>query len=302
MVTRDPGPWPPLPLAAWKETYATLHMWMQVVGKLTITTTPLMNHWWNSAFRYTARGFATQPMRCGERTLTAEFDFLTHELRLQCSDGGGETIALEPMTVADFHARVMKALDALGCPIRIWTTPVEVANGIPFEKDTTHHSYDREGALAFWRAMESMRPVFERFRCRFVGKSSPLHFFWGSFDLALTRFSGRRAPERPGADAVTRESYSHEVVSHGFWPGGAGMEEPVFYAYAAPQPEGFAKARVQPPAARYDESFHEFFLPYESVRAAGDREAALMSFLESTYEAAARLADWPREALEREAR
>jgi hypothetical protein len=299
MAPRDPGPWPPLPFAAWKDTCATLHMWMQVVGKLTITTTPLVNHWWNAALHYTARGLATRPMRCGDRTLVATFDFLAPALRLECSDGAVESIALEPMTVARFHARVMEALDRLGCPIPIWTTPVEVPGPIPFEKDTTHRSYDADAALAFWRALESMRPPFERFRARFVGKSSPLHFFWGSFDLALTRFSGRRAPERPGADAVTRESYSHEVISHGFWPGGAGMEEPVFYAYAAPEPEGFAKARVRPAAARYDAGFHEFFLPYEAVRAAGDHDALLTAFLESTYDAAATLASWPREALER---
>lgn len=299
MPARDPAAWPPLPLAAWKDTYATLHMWMQVVGKLTIATTPLVNHWWNTALHYTARGLATQPMRCGDRALVAEFDFLAHELRLECSDGGVAAVALDPMTVAEFHARVMKALDRLGCPIRIWTMPVEVPDPIPFEKDTAHRSYDRERALAFWRALESMRPAFERFRCRFVGKSSPLHFFWGTFDLALTRFSGRRAPQRPGADAVTRESYSHEVISHGFWPGGGNVTEPVFYAYAAPEPGGFAKAAVQPPAARYDEAFHEFFLPYEAVRTSPDPEATLAAFLESTYDAGANLADWPRGELER---
>ena len=273
-------------------------MWMQVVGKLTIATTPLENHWWNSAFHYTARGLATRPMRCGDRTFTAHFDFLAHELCLECSDGGGEAIAMEPMTVADFYARVMNALEHLGCPIPIWTMPVEVPDPIAFEKDTTHRSYDRAQALAFWRALESMRPAFERFRCRFVGKSSPLHFFWGSFDLALTRFSGRRAPDRPGADAVTRESYSHEVISHGFWPGGASVEEPVFYAYAAPEPEGFARVPVPSPA-RYDDSFHEFFLPYEAVRSSRDPDAMLAAFLEGTYDAAADLASWPREALER---
>jgi hypothetical protein len=203
------------------------------------------------------------------------------------------------MTVADFHAKVMAALEEIACPIRIWTTPVEVAEAIAFERDTTHRSYDRERAAAFWRALESMRPVFERFRCGFIGKASPVQFFWGTFDLALTRFSGRRAPERPDADAITRESYSHELVSHGFWPGGGSVDEPVFYAYAAPEPAGFAATRVLPPAARYDAAFHEFFLPYEAVRSAADPEAALTAFLESTYEAAARLGKWEREALER---
>ncbi|HET7546688.1 MAG TPA: DUF5996 family protein [Usitatibacter sp.] len=299
MSSGDPGPWPALPLGAWKDTCATLHMWMQVVGKLTLTTTPLVNHWWNTALHYTARGLATQPMRCGDRSLAAEFDFIAHELRLECSDGAVERIALEPMTVADFYARAMAALDRLGCRIAIRTTPSEVADPIPFEKDTLHRAYDRERALAFWRALESMRPAFERFRCGFVGKASPLHFFWGTFDLALSRFSGRRAPERPGADAITREAYSHEVISHGFWQGGANMEEPVFYAYVAPEPEGFARSAVRPAAARYDAGFHEFFLPYEAVRTAPDPDAMLAAFLGSTYEAGARLAGWPREALER---
>ncbi len=274
-------------------------MWTQVVGKLTLTTTPLMNHWWNTAFHYTARGLATQPMRCGDRTLVAEFDFLAPELRLDCSDGGVERIVLQPMTVADFHARVMAGLDRIGCPISIRTTPSEVADPIPFEKDTVHRAYDRERALAFWRALESMRAAFERFRCGFVGKASPLHFFWGTFDLALTRFSGRRAPERAGADAITREAYSHEAISHGFWPGGPGMEEPVFYAYAAPEPAGFARSGVRPSAARYVDALHEFLLPYEAVRTSADREATLTAFHDSTYEAGARLAAWPREALER---
>jgi len=295
----DPGPWPALPLAAWQETYATLHMWMQVVGKLTLTTTPLANHWWNVTFHFTARGLATQPMRCGARTLVAQFDFLAHELQLRASDGAGEAIALEPMTVADFYAKVMAALERMGCPIRIWTMPVEVADPIPFERDTKRRSYDRERAGAFWRALESMRPVFEGFRCGFVGKCSPVHFFWGSFDLAVTRFSGRRAPERPGADAMTREAYSHEVISHGFWPGGGTVAEPVFYAYAAPEPEGFPAARVSPEAARYDPGFHEFFLPYEAVRTSADPEKALGAFLASTYDAGARLANWPRAELER---
>ncbi|HUJ01950.1 MAG TPA: DUF5996 family protein [Usitatibacter sp.] len=293
------GAWPALPLAQWRDTYATLHMWMQVVGKLTLSTTPLANHWWNAAFHFTARGLATQPMRCAGRTLVAHFDFVSHQLQLNASDGREEIVRLEPMTVADFHAKVMAALERIGCPIRIWTMPVEVAQPLRFELDTKHRSYDRERAGAFWRALESMRPVFERFRCGFVGKCSPLHFFWGSFDLALTRFSGRRAPERPGADAVTREAYSHEAISHGFWPGGGSADEAMFYAYAAPEPQGFSSAGVKPKEARYDEGFREFLLPYEAVRAAPDRDAALLAFLESTYEAGARLARWPRGDLER---
>jgi len=274
-------------------------MWTQVVGKLTLSTTPLANHWWNVAFHYTARGLATQPMRCGGRDLVAHFDFFSHQLELNASDGREEIVRLEPMTVAQFHAKVMAALERLGCPIRIWTLPVEVPEPIRFEADARHHSYDRERASAFWRALQSMRPVFERFRCEFVGKASPLHFFWGTFDLALTRFSGRRAAERPGADAVTREAYSHEAISHGFWPGGGGVEEAMFYAYAAPEPAGFEAARVHPKEARYDAGLREFLLPYEAVRAAPDPEAALHEFLQGTYEAGARLAQWPREDLER---
>ena len=292
------GRWPALPLAAWRDTCETLHMWTQVVGKLTLSTTPLANHWWNVTLHFTSRGLATQPMNCGDRTLAAAFDFVSHELLLSASDGATEVIALEPMTVADFHAKVMGALARLGCPIRIRTTPVEVPDPIPFERDTIHRAYDRAWAGAFWRALESMRPVLEEFRCGFVGKCSPVHFFWGSFDLAVTRFSGRRAPPRPDADPVTREAYSHEVISHGFWPGGGDVDAS-FYAYAAPEPGGFAKAAVVPPAAYYSAAFKEFLLPYEAVRSARAPEEALMSFLASTYEAGARLAGWPREELER---
>src|SRR6266702_7397767 len=203
-----PDRWPALPLSAWRDTYVTLHMWMQVVGKLTLTTTPLANHWWNVTFHYTARGLATQPMNVGGgRTLTATFDFISHELVLLASDGAEERVRLEPKTVARFHAEVMAALERMGIAIHIWTTPVECEERIPFEKDTKHRSYDAQWASAFWRALDSMRPVFEEFRCRFVGKCSPLHFFWGAPDLAVTRFSGRRAPPLPAdADAVEREA------------------------------------------------------------------------------------------------
>jgi len=274
-------------------------MWTQVVGKLTLSTTPLMNHWWNVTFHFTSRGLATQPMRCGARTLIAQFDFVSHALELQASDGAVESIPLGPMTVANFYGKVMTAIQRMRCPIAIRTMPSEVADPIRFELDTKHHAYDRRWAAAFWQALQSMRPIFEGFRCRFIGKASPVHFFWGSFDLALTRFSGRRAPGRPDADPVTREAYSHEVISHGFWPGGGAVDEAVFYAYAAPEPDGFPKAPVRPQAARYDTSFHEFFLPYEAVRRSDDPEATLMAFLESTYDAGARLGRWAREDLER---
>ncbi|HZZ94220.1 MAG TPA: DUF5996 family protein [Usitatibacter sp.] len=292
--------WPALPLAEWRDTYATLHMWTQVVGKLVLATTPLSNHWWNVAFRLTSRGFATPPMSCGGGcTLGAVFDLVSHRLELHASTGAHETIALGPKTVARFHADVMAALHRMGIEIAIWTMPVEVPDAIRFENDTVHRSYDPKWASAFWRALDSMRPVFEEFRGRFLGKCSPLHFFWGSFDLALTRFSGHRAPDDPSADAVTREAYSHEVISQGFWPGGVGFEDAAFYAYAAPEPAGFKGARVRPDAATYDTALNEFLLPYQAVRTSSSPERDLMLFLESTYEQGAALAHWDRHALER---
>ena len=291
--------WPALPVDAWHDTYATLHMWMQVVGKLTLTTTPLVNHWWNVAFHCTARGLATLPMNIDRgRTLTATFDFLSHELVLQSSDGAQERIALGPKTVARFHGEVMDALKRMGANIHIWTRPVECEERIPFEQDAKHRTYDPRHVNSFWQALDAMRPVFEGFRARFVGKCSPLHFFWGAPDLALTRFSGRVATPAQGADHVEREAYSHEVISHGFWPGGGGYEA-CFYAYARPEPEGFKAAQVQPVAAKYDATWAEFMLPYEAVRTARDPEAALMQFLESTYAAAAELGHWDRRTLER---
>ena len=295
----NPDRWPALPLDAWRDTCATLHMWSQVAGKLTIPTTPMTNHYWSHTLQFTARGLSTPPMTVDGRTLTAAFDFVSHELVLSASDGAIERVKLEPRTVADFHAAVMKALARMGIAIRVWTMPVEVASPIRFELDTTHRSYDPRWAHAFWRALDSMRPVFEEFRSRFIGKCSPVHFFWGSFDLALTRFSGRRAPERPGADRVTRESYSHEVISHGFWPGGGAFDDAAFYAYAAPEPAGFSNAAVEPAAAFYSAELKEFLLPYEAVRSAASPEKSLLSFLEGTYEAGARLGNWNRPELER---
>ena len=291
--------WPALPLSQWRDTKDTLHMWTQVVGKLTLPTTPLANHWWNVAFHYTARGLATQPMDAGQgRSLVAELDFVSHELLLRSSDGSRERVRLEPKTVAQLHAEVVAALERMAIAIPMWTTPVEVENAIAFERDTVHRSYDPQWAAAFWRALQAMRPVFEEFRCRFTGKCSPLHFFWGAPDLALTRFSGRVATPAQGADHVEREAYSHEVISHGFWPGGGGYEA-CFYAYARPEPEGFKAAQVQPVAAKYDATWAEFMLPYEAVRTARDPEAALMQFFESTYAAAAELGHWDRRTLER---
>ena len=288
-----PARWPALPYAAWKDTCTTLHLWTQVVGQLTLTTTPLVNHWWNVALHYTSRGLATQVMDCGEgESLVAEFDFVAQELRLCASSGRTESIRLEPMSVADFHGKVMAALARLGLEIETLAAPAEIPDPIPFAKDTAHRDYDPAWANAFWRALDSMRPVFEEFRAKFIGKSSPVHFFWGSFDLALSRFSGRTALDAPGEDPMLREAYSHELVSHGFWPGGGAVSDASFYAYARPEPQGFRAATVGPAAARYFEDYQQFLLPYEAVRSAAFPEATLMDFLQSTYERAATLAHW----------
>jgi len=290
--------WPLLP-ETWRDTYPTLHMWTQIVGKICLALTPTTNHFWNMTLQVTSRGFTTPLLPYRDRAFTMTFDFVTHQLIIQASEGAVEVISLEPRTVADFYLLVMSALRRMDIDVRIWTMPVEVADPIRFEADVTHHSYDSEAANAFWRILVSIERVFERFRSEFIGKCSPVHFFWGSFDLAVTRFSGRRAPERPGADAVERESYSHEVISHGFWPGSGALTAPAFYAYAAPEPAGFKNAPVQPAAAFYSADFSEFILSYEAVRAAKSPEADLMAFLTSTYNAGADLAHWNRTELER---
>jgi len=294
--------WPALTRDSWPATYATLHMWTQIVGKVCLALTPPVNHFWNVTFLVTARGLTTPTLAVnGEsgRSLTITFDFVEHQLTILCSDGSIERLALAPRTVADFYRSVIDALDRLGVPVRIWTTPVEVPSPIPFELDTVHRSYDPHAAEAFWRILLSIKPVFERFRADFVGKSSPVHFFWGSFDLAVTRFSGRQAPARPGADRITREAYSHEVISHGFWPGGGVVPEAAFYAYAAPEPEGLKTASVRPSAAYYNQDLSEFILPYEAVRSGAAPARELTAFLQSTYDAAADLGRWNRSDLER---
>ncbi len=291
--------WPALPLAAWEDSYATLHMWTQIVGKIALALSPRTNHFWNVALRVTPRGLATPPLVAQDRLLTLTFDFLQHQLQLQCSDGQGLALPLRPCTVADFYAELMQALARLGITVKIWPMPVEVPHPIRFDLDTQHHAYDPQCVQAFWRALLNMQPVFEQFRAGYLGKCSPVHFFWGSFDLALTRFSGRRAPERSGADPITREAYSHEVISHGFWPGGGVVSDAAFYAYAAPEPAGLSQTAVQPAAAYYHPELKEFILPYAAVRTAVDPRAELMGFLKSTYEAAARLANWNRAELER---
>jgi hypothetical protein len=279
-------------------------MWTQVVGKICLALTPRTNHFWNIAFRVTPRGLTTPMMTSGDGAFAMTFDFIDHQLLIVCSNGRSDAIRLEPKTVADFYQEVMDALRRLGITVKIWTMPAEVPNPVRFETDTIHRSYDRATAHDVWQVMAATVPIFERFRSGFIGKCSPVHFFWGGFDLAVTRFSGRRAPERPGADSVTRESYSHEVISHGFWPGGGwpgglAIEEAVFYAYAAPEPEGLKQAHVMPATASYNTDFGEFLLPYEAVRTAASPEATLNEFLASTYSTAADLAKWNRSELER---
>jgi hypothetical protein len=274
-------------------------MWTQVVGKVCLALAPPLNHFWNIAFRLTPRGLATPALPAGPHSLSLDFDFVEHQLTLQRSDGARERLPLEPMTVAAFHRRVMGMLERTGVSVRIWTMPVEVPAPIRFEEDTVHSSYDPAAAGTFWRILLAVAPVLEEFRGRFLGKSSPVHFFWGSFDLAVTRFSGRRAPQRPGADSITQEAYSHEVISHGFWPGSAAVPEPAFYAYAAPWPGGLEAVKPQPAAAFYSRDLAEFILPYDAIRSSPDPSGPLLAFLTSTYDAAADIAGWDRGALER---
>ena len=291
--------WPPLPFADWKETCATLHMWTQVVGKVRLKSTPLVNHWWNVPLYVSARGLTTSAMHHGERLFEIEFDFIDHQLLIRASGGDSKTLRLRPQTVADFYGESMAALESLGLGVKIWTTPVEIPNPVPFEKDTEHSSYDPEYANRFWRVLSSSAKVFEEFRSRFQGKCSPVHFFWGSFDLAVTRFSGRRAPAREGADSITREAYSHECISHGFWPGNDAFPAPAFYSYTAPEPPGLKEAAVRPAGARYSAEMSEYVMRYDDVLKADSPDGALAEFLESTYEAGANLAGWDRDSLER---
>ena len=292
--------WPALPYDAWKDTYATLHMWMQIVGKVALALAPPLNHSWAIAFHLTARGLTTRPLPHGDRSFTIEFDFVDHRLVIRATDGERRDLPLEPRSVADFYRAVLGTLDAMALPVRIWPVPVEIPDPIPFLEDTRHSSYDRELANRCGRILVEVERVFTAARCRFVGKCSPTHFFWGSFDLAVTRFSGRLAPPREGP-AFMREAYSHEVISHGFWLGGGAVLEPVFYAYAVPEPAGFKEARVEPSAAYYHPEMGEFLLPYEAVRTAPAPERAIEAFVDSTYEKAATLAGWDRAALERAA-
>jgi hypothetical protein len=290
--------WPSLPLEAWRQTYATLHMWTQIVGKIRLQLTPKLNHWWNVPLYLSSRGLTTSPIPCGRQNFEMQFDFIGHQLVITTSDGKLDRLQLRPVPVAEFYAELMSRLYSLGIQVRINTRPCEVPEPVPFERDTVHAAYDPEYAHRFWRILVTVNGIFLEFRARFLGKCSPVHFFWGSFDLAVSRFSGRRAPERPGADAITREAYSHEVISAGFWPGGSGVNGPAFYSYTVPEPEGYSAARVQPAAAFYDNQLREFLLRYDDVRAAASPRLALLDFLQSTYEAGANLARWDRNALE----
>jgi hypothetical protein len=274
-------------------------MWTQIAGKICLALTPRVNHFWNIAFQITPRGLTTPPLPYGDFSFTMAFDFVAHAVVIETSAGARETLPLRAETVAMFYGRLMDLLKRLSIGVRIWTMPVEFPEPIRFEQDVTHRSYDPDAVHRFHGALLAMKPVFDAFRAEFIGKCSPVHFFWGSFDLAVTRFSGRRAPERPGADSITRESYSHEVISHGWWPGGGPVNEPAFYAYAAPEPPGLKTVVVEPVSAFYSQEFSEFVLPYEAVRTAASPEADLRAFLHTTYDAAAQLAQWDRDGLER---
>lgn len=289
---------PPLSLADWEATKDTLHLWAQIVGKIRLVQTPLVNHFWNVPLYVSARGLTTSAVPYERGLFEIEFDFIDHNLVIKTSEGATERISLAPKSVARFYEEVMTTLRTLGIEPGIRNLPDEIPNAIPFTEDETHQSYDGEYANRFWRILIQVDKVFGESRSKFIGKASPVHFFWGSFDLAVTRFNGERAPERENADSITREAYSHAVISHGFWLGGNGMEA-AFYAYAAPEPEGFRSAPVKPAAAFYSQDMKEYFLMYEDVRKAGDPKQVLTDFIDSTYEAAANLANWKRGEVER---
>ena len=291
--------WPALPLESWKDTYETLHMWMQAVGKVDLALSPRINHWWESTFHLNSFGLTTAPIPYDAGIFEIQFNFIHHRLVIHTSQGTEKTLGLRPRSVASFYEEFMSALQSLGIHVKIWTMPVEIPDPIAFDKDEQHAAYDAEYANRFWRILVLVDPVFNEFRGRFIGKSSPVHFFWGSCDLAVTRFSGRRAPEKPGADAITREAYSHEVISAGFWPGSGPVPEPAFYCYAAPEPPGFADGDPGQSGGFYHGELKEFVLRYEDVRQAVSPRNALMEFLESTYAAGATAGGWDRKNLER---
>lgn len=292
--------WPALPFAEWKETYATLHMWTQIIGKVRLALSPNVNHWWGTAFYVTSRGLTTSAIPYEKGIFEVQFDFIAHSLEITTSLGDRRAFRLAPCTVAEFYAEFMDALNSLGINADVWSMPVEVPRPVRFNLDKSHASYDSEYAHRFWQILASVNPVFQKFRAGFIGKCSPVHFFWGSFDLCVTRFSGRRAPDRPGADKITKEAYSHELISVGFWPGdGESIKDAAFYAYAAPEPPGFKSSAVRPAKAFYGAQQSEFFLMYDDVRLSDSPERAVLEFCKSTYDAGANLGNWDRAELER---
>ena len=290
--------WPALPYSAWQDTYATLHMWSQIVGKVAVTLAPPINHSWAISLHLTARGLTTRNLPHGNRSFRMEFDFIEHQLVIRTTDGDLRALPLRPRSVAEFYREFMHTLQAMALPVKIWSMPVEIPAPIRFENDTIHHSYDPQFANRFWRVLLQVERVFTECRCQFIGKCSPVQFFWGSFDLAVSRFSGKPAPGRDGPKWM-REAYSHEVISHGFWPGSGPVLEPAFYAYCVPEPNGLKDARMQPDAAFYHAELNEFILPYDAIRTAASPDKAIHAFIDSTYERAATLANWDRAALER---
>ena len=299
--TAKPESWPALPLEAWQDTRDTLHMWTQIVGKVRLALSAPVNHWWEVPLYISARGLTTSAIPNRQGVFEVEFDFIDHNLVIKTSEGSTKTIPLAPRSVADFYKEFMSALKSLGVEVSIWHMPVEIPNPIAFDLDVQHASYDREYVTRFWRILLLVDSVFREFRSRFIGKNSPVHFFWGSFDLAVTRFSGRRAPPRDGADPITREAYSHEVISSGFWPGGGDIKGAAFYTYAAPEPAGYGQASIRPGKAFYHPQMKEFFLMYDDVRSDPAPKRALLDFLQSTYDAGANLGKWDRAELERTA-
>ena len=291
--------WPELPLAAWQDTYNTLHMWSQIVGKVRLALSPKLNHWWEVPLYVDAVGLTTSAIPYAGGIFEIKFDFMHHKLLIETSHAATKTLDLAPRSVADFYREFMAALASLGIEVKIWTMPCEIPNPIPFDEDTEHASYDAEYANRFWRILVSADAIFKEFRAGFIGKASPSHFFWGSFDLAVTRFSGRRAPARDGADVITREAYSHEVISSGWWPGSGDIRQAAFYTYAAPEPPGFGQHPVNPSQASYDPQLKEFLLMYDDVRQASSPRSMLLEFMQSTYDAGANLGKWDRKELER---
>ncbi|HEX5324226.1 MAG TPA: DUF5996 family protein [Capsulimonadaceae bacterium] len=294
--------WPSLRVADWEDTRATLHMWTQIVGKVRLELAPYANHWWQVPLYVSVRGLTTSPIPYGPRSFEIEFDFIEHSLLIKTSDGQTRQMALEPRSVADFYRELIATLDAMGLPVRIWPVPCEVPDPIRFDKDAVHASYDREAANRFWQVLVQVDRIFKEFRGGFIGKCSPVHFFWGSFDLAVTRFSGCRAPDHPGIPgmpiSMLREAYSHEVSSLGFWPGSGGVDA-AFYSYAYPEPAGYRAFAVRPAEASFNEAMGEFLLAYEGARTSADPDKAILDFAQSTYEAAAICGKWDRAALER---